>query len=167
MTEQSQSPSERTVGELLGDYARILSDLRTRGVLRSANAPTADYAEWLFQRALGGELVGDGSVRSYSLTLPDGDRVQVKARVVSNPPGKGQLQTSPFRSWDFEFAGLVLLRDSDYTVQRAGIVPVDVVRALATVRVHVNGFVVQMTDTLFGHAQTRDVTERLKAVAGD
>jgi hypothetical protein len=165
VTDQDLPVPERTVDELFGDYARILSELRTMGVIRSANAPAGDYAEWLFQRALGGEIVDSHSVRSYNLTLPDGDRVQVKARVVSDPPGKGQLQASPFRSWDFEFAGLLLLRDSDYTVLRAAMVPVDVVRASATFRTYVNGSVVQLTETLFGHVQSVDLTERLKTAA--
>lgn len=167
VTDQNVPVPQRTVAELLGDYARTLSQLRTRGVIRSANAPAGDFAEWLFQRALGGQIVDSRSVRSYNLTLPDGDRVQVKARAVSDPPSRGQLQTSPFRSWDFEFVGLLLLRDSDYTVLRAAMVPMEVVRASATLRTHVNGFVVQMTETLLGHAQAVDVTERLKAAASD
>jgi len=90
--------NEQTVADLLAGYARILAELRRRGVVRSNNAPAGDYAEWLAARGLGGALADNSSVKSYDITLPSGERVQVKARVVSEPPIAGQLQTSPFRS---------------------------------------------------------------------
>jgi hypothetical protein len=62
---------DASVAELLGQYAGILRTLRERGVVRSANAPAGDYAEWLFAKALGGTLVDNFSVKSYDLTLPD------------------------------------------------------------------------------------------------
>ena len=134
--------------------------------MRSANAPAGDYAEWLFYRALGGALVDNFSVKSYDLTLPDGIRVQVKTRVVADPPRRSQLQTSPrSRSWDFALAGFLLLRDTDYTVMRASLVPVGVVRAAATFRTHVNGSVVHMTESLLAHPRARDVTGLLRKVA--
>lgn len=68
--------------------------------------------------------------------LADGRRVQVKTRVTSDPPRAGQLQTSPFRSWDFGLAAFVLLRDYDYAVRRAVLLPVEVVRAQSTYRSH-------------------------------
>lgn len=156
---------EVSVADLLGQYAAILRDLRTRGVVRSANAPAGDYAEWLFARALGGRLVENFSVKSYDLTLPDEIRVQVKTRVVSDPPRRAQVQTSPFRSWDFHLAGLLLLRDTDYGVLRAALVPVEVVRELSVFRAHVNGAVVHMTDSLLGHQSARDVTHDLRQAA--
>jgi hypothetical protein len=158
-------PGESSVADLLGQYASILRALRERGVVRSANAPAGDYAEWLFAKALGGTLVDNFSVKSYDLTLVDGVRVQVKTRVISDPPRRGQLQTSPFRSWDFHLAGLLLLRDTDYAVLRAALVPVAVVEAQSTFRPHVNGAVVQMNDALLGHPEARDVTADLRRAA--
>jgi hypothetical protein len=87
-------------------------ELQRRGVVRTNNAPAGDYAEWLCAMALGGTLVGN-SVPSHDLILRTGVRVQVKARVVEVPPTRGQLQTSAFRSWDFELAAFVLLRKTD------------------------------------------------------
>ncbi len=49
-------------------------------------------------------------MKSYDLTTADGQRVQVKARVVNVPVRRGQLQASVFRSFDFDVAALVLLR---------------------------------------------------------
>jgi hypothetical protein len=58
---------ERTVGELLSTYAEIFAELRERGVVRSANAPAGDYAEWLCSRALGATLADNFSVKSHDL----------------------------------------------------------------------------------------------------
>ena len=43
--------------KLLALYASLLDALRSRGVLRSANNPLADYAEGLCARAMGWTLV--------------------------------------------------------------------------------------------------------------
>ncbi len=116
--------SQLTVPELLAGYARSLAELRRRGVVRSANAPAGDYAEWLVAKALGGELAQNFSMKSWDVVLATGNRIQVKTRVVSTPIRAGQLQTSPFRSWDFEDAAFVLLGAEDYRVVRAAMVPV-------------------------------------------
>src|SRR5947199_2346102 len=108
--------------DLLMGYARILGELRRRGVVRSANAPAGDYAEWLCWRALGGALEPN-SKKSYDLVDDEGRTIQVKARVVSDPPKPGQVQTSPFRSWDFSHVAFVLLDERDYHVQRAALLP--------------------------------------------
>ena len=154
------------MGELLSSYAQILAELRERGVVRSANSPAGDYAEWLCARALNATLVDNFSVKSHDLVLADGRRVQVKARVTSEPPKAGQLQTSPFRSWDFDLAAFVLLRDYDYTVRRAVLLPVEVVRAQSTYRSHVNGSVVMMRGALLDHEDAEDITDGLRAAAG-
>jgi hypothetical protein len=156
-----------TVGDLLAGYARILAELRhTRGIVRSNNAPVGDYAEYLSAAALGAELVANFSVKSYDLVSPEWGRVQVKARLVSDPPTAGQLQTSPFRSWDFEHACLVQCRAEDYTVSRAALVPVDVVKEHSRYSKHVGGSIVLMTPALMGHEKAHDITELLAAVAG-
>jgi hypothetical protein len=50
---------------------------------------------------------------------------------------------------------------------RAALVPVEVVQAQSSFRAHVNGAVVQMTDTLLGHPSASDVTEDLRLAALD
>jgi len=91
--------------------------------------------------------------------------VQVKARAVSSPPKSGQLQTSPFRSVDFEHAALVMLSDVDFTVVRASLLPVAVIREVWTWRGHVNGHTVRMTPTVMGHPDAIDVTAALRLAA--
>lgn len=163
--ESRDGSQDLTVAELLAGYARTLTELRNRGVVRSNNAPAGDYAEWLCARALGATLVDNFSVKSYDLVLPDGRRVQVKARLTSDPLKRGQLQTSPFRSWDFDLVALVLLRDTDYEVRHGVLVPADVVRSQAVYRRHVNGSIVIMRRDLLDHMLAEDITDRLRSAA--
>ena len=60
----------------------------------------------------------------------------------------------------------MLLRDHDYEVLRGVLVPVEVVRAQASFRRHVNGFVVLMRGALLDHHEAQDITDRLRAAAG-
>jgi hypothetical protein len=157
-----QSASSR---DLLRGYARTIAELRRRRIVRSNNASAGDYAEWLVARALGGTLVENFSVKSYDISLDDGRRVQVKARVISDPPASGQTQTSVFRSWDFELAALVLLSAVDYTPTLGVLVPVEIVCAHARHRAHVNGDVVFIRPPLTTAAGVTDITPRLAQAA--
>jgi hypothetical protein len=48
-----------SIGELLALSRATLAELRKRGVVRTRNAPAGDYAEFLVQRATGGELASN------------------------------------------------------------------------------------------------------------
>ena len=104
------------------------------------------------------------SEKSYDV-LADTRRLQVKARVVSDPPRSGQLQLSPFRSFDFDEAVIVLLNDTDYAVQRAVRIPSQVVRDAATYNAHVNGHIVHARPALLDGPTSEDVTSLLRTVA--
>jgi hypothetical protein len=155
-----------SVRELLALNAATVESLKQRGVLRTRNAPLGDYVEWLAVKALGGELAPN-SERSFDYTSPGGNRVQVKARAVGSPPARGELQTSPFRTWGFEEALLVQLDRWTFEVVRASVLPVSVVESMATYRRHVNGWIVFMTDALMGHAGAVDVTAALRQASQD
>ncbi|MHB8878694.1 MAG: hypothetical protein ACYC8T_33765 [Myxococcaceae bacterium] len=154
--------SAASTAELFATYRAILRELRGRTVVRTGNAPTGDYAEWLVAKHLGGELAPN-SEKSFDVTGPNGRTYQVKSRMVDGA-GNGKRQLSPFRSWEFDEAVLVLF-DDDYTVMRASIVPRDTVRAGAVHREHVNGDVAFATDDLMDEGE--DVTEAIRAIAGE
>lgn len=154
--------------ELLQGYARILGELRRRGIVRSANAPAGDYAEWLCWKALGGTLEPN-SKKSFDLLDSNGRKVQIKARVVSDPPKPGQVQSSPFRSWDFSHAAFVLLDERTYLVRQASLLPAEVFARgenLARRVDHVNGWCVYMTPAVMNHPSAVDITDALNAAAG-
>ena len=147
-----------TVSELLSGYARILTKLNADKVVRSNNAPAGDYAELLAAQALQADRLALPNVASYDLISPDWGKVQVKARVVSDPPRSDQLGTSPFRSWGFDHACLVQFQASDYSVRRAVMATVEHVRQRARHSPHVNGWVFRMTPALLEPCV--DVTDR-------
>ena len=91
---------------------------------------------------------------------PDGERLQVKARVVTGT-GLGERQLSAFRSWDFE-AAVIVLFDDDFAVRHAAHLPVGVLREAAVFMTHVNGWRVIATDELLDRGE--DWTERLREV---
>jgi len=87
----------------------------------------------------------------------------VKARVVSDPPEPGQLQVSPFRSFSFDSAVIVLLSAADYAVWRASKVPRSVVESSAVYRKHVNGKILFARPGIMGHPDATDLTAVLRA----
>jgi hypothetical protein len=107
---------EMTVGELLSSSRAILAELRRRGVIRTGNAAAGDYAELLVQRATAGELAPN-SQKSWDVLTSNGERLQIKARVVTDPRKRGERQLSVFRSWDFD-AAVVVLFDDEFRVWR-------------------------------------------------
>jgi hypothetical protein len=121
-----------TNAELLALSGGALAELRGRGVVRTANAPAGDLAERLVADAMGGELAPN-SQKSWDVRVPvagaDGtpQRVQVKARVVTDATNAGQRQVSAFRSWDCESVMFVLF-DPMYRVRAAALVQSAVVR---------------------------------------
>lgn len=149
-----------TVGELLTLSRRILAELRERGVIRTGNAPAGDYAELLVQRATKGELAPN-STKSWDILTPGKERLQVKARVVTNPSDTGQRQLSPFRSWDFD-AAVIVLFDDDFAVWRAACIPVEMVKDGSRFSEHVRGDRVFAKDELL--ARGEDWTDRLRSV---
>jgi len=148
-----------SVGELLALSRRVLAELRRRGVIRSGNAPAGDYAELLVQRATGGELAPT-SQRSWDVLTPEGERLQVKARVMTSANARGERQLSVFRSWDFDALVIVLFAD-DFRVWRATRLPTDLLEHQSRFIEHVRGYRVIATDALLDRGE--DWTERLRA----
>lgn len=148
-------------GELLALSRAILAELRHRGVIRTGNAPAGDYAELLVRVATEGELAAN-SQKSWDVQTPDGERLQVKARVVTNPKTLGERQLSVFRSWDFD-AAVIVLFDDEFLVWRAARVPVDVLQERAQFVQHVRGYRIIARDELLEAGE--DWTDRLRAAA--
>jgi hypothetical protein len=146
---------------LLRLYAVTLTELLRRGVIRTRNAPAGDLAEELVARAYGGRLAPP-SEKSWDVVAADGRRLQVKCRTVRGTGQSGQLGLSPFRSFDFEAAVVVLLDESTYDVVRAVELPAAAVREAARPVPWVNGHRVSASSSLLGRADATDVTQQLQ-----
>lgn len=122
--------------ELLGRYALILAELRARDVVRTANAPIGDYAEYLAQRVYGGTLASN-SVKSYDLLTADNRHIQVKARAVGRS-AKRTTKFSAFRSFHFDVASFLLFDASSYALLWAREMTSEQAKAAARHSDHVN-----------------------------
>jgi hypothetical protein len=143
--------------ELLERYRAIPAELRNRGVIRSANV-ISDYAEWLVARASGGKLAPK-SAKGFDVVDERGERLQVKARVVSDPPKPGEFELGKFTSWLFH-AGVIVLFHDDLRVRSATYLPRETLRAKAGKNA---GTVVVATPDVLAAGQ--DWTERLRVAA--
>ena len=149
--------------ELLSSYREVLAELRRREIVRTGNAPTGDYAETLVKVAFGGELAPN-SEKSWDVLTPDGEKLQVKSRLLDDPTRSKQRQLSPIRSWGFDFLVIVLF-DSTYRVWKAVKVPASLVRGTGTHSDWVNGELIVARDSLLNHAEAEDLTNVLRATA--
>lgn len=154
-----------STAQLFSTYRSILRELKNRGVIRTTNAPTGDYAEFLIARLLGVNLA-PSSEKSWDARAPDGKTLQVKSRVITNPGAVGERQLSPFRSIEFDEVAIVLF-DDDYRLWRAVRIPVALAQERATFRSHVNGHILFAKDQLLDDTEATDITDALRAVAGE
>ena len=147
--------------DLLALSRAILAELRRRGVVRTGSAPAGDYAEFLVQAAVGGDLAPN-SQRSWDVLTPDGERLQVKARLVVDPARRSEREVSIFRSWDFDAAVLVLFDDS-FRVWRAARLPAALLQETGRWADYVRGWRVHAMDELLDLGE--DWTDALRRVA--
>jgi hypothetical protein len=134
--------SEYTVNELLAAHSAVLDELKRRGVVRSLNNPTGDYAEWLVAEHLGLSLQGN-SEKGYDATDGAGFRYQIKGRKLS--PSNASTQLGVIRNLDkqeFDFL-IAVVFDADWQVKSAAKIPHGVIADLAKHRKHVNGHVLR------------------------
>lgn len=153
--------ADRTTADLLRLHGAILSELRRREVVRSANGPAGDYAELLFARAFGWRLEG-GSTSGHDAVDDNGVRYQVKCRRLTPQNRSRQLgfiRNLPERP--FEVLAAVLF-DEHFQVHRAALIPVESVQEHASCVTHVNAWRLLLRDTVWEWPGVEDVTERLR-----
>lgn len=155
--------TDLTPRELLALYARILDELLRRNLIRTRNAPAGDYAEALVARALDGTLEPN-STKSWDVTTPTGQRVQVKARVVgpSTPPS---AKYSVFRSWGFDTAVFVTFDQGTYEVKSAVSVPAASIESKSRFSAHVAGSTISIGTKLLALPGAENITALVRAVS--
>lgn len=155
--------SGRSTSDLLALYGTILNVLRERGITRSENPPTGDYAEPLAARAFGLALTNNSS-SALDGTNTSGVRYQVKGRRMTRWNKSRQLSAirgldAPTQPFDFLVG---ILFNADYTIMRAAMIPFDQVRPRATFQSHVNGWRFMLNDVVWTLVGVRDVTEEIR-----
>lgn len=149
--------------ELMKLHADIAEELRGRGILRSANNPTADLAEVLFCRAFGW-IQAAPSYPSADATCAEGKLYQIKGRRVTSSRGSRQLGAlRKLSDGGFDYLAAVLFAP-DYRVTRAAIIPHELVLKNSVYVKHTNAWRFMLHDTSWTWPGVREVTEELRAV---
>ncbi len=157
----SENLAGQTIAELLSLHSAVLNELKTRGVVRSKNNPTGDYAEWLVSTRLGLTLETN-SAKGFDATDSRGLRYQIKGRRVTrdNPSAQmGVIRNLDGRDFDF-LIGVVF--DADWRVLRAAKISHNVVGTLATFRRHQNGHIMHLRSTVLDIPGVEDLTAALR-----
>jgi len=151
---------------LLSLHSSALDELRHRKVIRSSNNPIGDYAELLFQKALGLQLAAK-STKGHDAIDQLQRRYEIKGRRLSKHNRSRQL--SPLRCLDqkhFDFLAGVLFAE-DFSVMRACLVPHDQALVVATYRSHAIGWILHLRDSIWELPGVIDLTEQLRQVQMD
>ena len=155
--------NEKSLAELLELHVNINSELRDREVLRSANTPTGDLAEYLFCKAFEWEQAKN-SVKSYDATDKAGKKYQIKGRRLHALNSSRQLSAlRNLKDGGFDsLAGIIF--DCNYKILRAAIIPHRVVLSNSTYVAHSNSHRFLLKDYIWEDKAVVDVTSTLKKV---
>lgn len=154
------SPSNR---ELLKLYTELMTELRSRGIVRTSNGPGADVAEGLVAKALSLTL-NSSSTAGYDGIDLDGRKIEVKCRRLTRHNGSRQL--SAIRNLEmahFDFLAGVLFNE-DFSVMKGALIPFQVVKDHAVFVRHTNGWKFVLRESVWSLPGVEDITSRLKAV---
>jgi hypothetical protein len=149
--------------QLLALHARVADELRGRGITRSSNNPTGDFAEYIFCKAFGWTQAGKSNAHIDAIGQ-DSCRYQIKGRRMTRYNKSRQLGAiRALGGAHFDFlAGVLFLED--YSVARAAIIPYAVVVEQATFVELTNSHKFILRDGVWDASGVRDVTAELQAV---
>jgi len=126
--------------ELLSLYSNILEELLCRKVVRTANNPVADYAEYLVADKMGLNLANNSN-SGYDAIDKDGVRYQIKSRRFNNhrqPRQLGVIRDIEKNNFDFLIA---VLFDFNFNVVEAYKIPKDLIVKYARFSNHQRGHI--------------------------
>jgi len=148
--------------QLLGAHSLILEELNRRSILRTHNAPSGDYGEWLVAKHFNGKLLSK-SAKGVDVETTDGKLIQVKARTVDVASRKAS-PSSAIRDWDFTDMVLILFNRLDYSILEAYLAKMEVVkRDLVSYAKHDSKHFIPNISALKNCENVLDITSDLKA----
>lgn len=147
--------ADRSIAELLEDWAAVMRELRRRDVVRTNNNPAGDIAEAIVAAHYGGER-GSFSEKGWDVKTTDGERVQVKAIRVTVENSGRRRNLSPIRDADYDTVVVVIL-DDGFRVTEGLRFSRAVVEELFPHREYINGRVITLTRKLQDHPDVERV----------
>lgn len=159
----SYDPTARSTGDLLGDWAAVMRELRSRGVIRTNNNPVGDIAETIVHGHYGGERA-NFSQAGWDVKTAAGERIQVKS--MRTTPTTTRKNLSPIRDREYDSI-VVVLFDEEFQVTDGLKLTRGIAEELASWRAHVNGHVLYvnrlLADPRVEHVDLTDAYARLNA----
>ncbi|ODR95190.1 hypothetical protein AUC70_05640 [Methyloceanibacter stevinii] len=152
--------SSKTNSQLLALIADCQNELRSRDVIQSANI-VGDLAETYVCSALGLKRQGK-SAKGVDAVGPDGTRYEIKGRRLT--PWNKSRQLSALRGLDqkpFDVLAGVLF-DERFQVQRAALIPYQVVRKRAGPMPRVNAHRFLLKDIVWDMPGVIDITDNVR-----
>lgn len=146
--------------ELMNMYADILSELNTRGVLRTYNSPVGDYAEWLAAEKLGLLLARNSEKGFDALDAQNGSRYQIKSRWERGVTSVQSRELSIIRNYDekqFDYL-IVLIFGAHFDVKEAYAIPHDTISRYAKYNKHQNGYILTAKDDVLYDPNVSNLT---------
>lgn len=126
--------------ELLKLWSMLMNEMRSRGLVRSNNNPTGDYAEKIVSEKLGLKLAG-GSNKGFDAVDSKGIRYQIKARRMTSQKTSRQLSViRNLAAKDFDYL-LAAIFDSEFSLKQLWKIPHGLLKHYATFREHQNGHI--------------------------
>jgi len=154
--------NELQTQELLKLQAAAIEELRSRGIVRTANNPVGDYAEWLVSKALGLQLVGN-SAAGYDAVSPSGVKVQIKGRrVTAKNPSRQLSAVRNLDNHDFDELVAVIFNEA-FEIVEAVSIPHKVVGEYAVYRKHVNAHILHVRGRLLEDSRVKSLRSELNA----
>lgn len=121
-----------SVAQLLRLHSGILDELRQRRILRTANNPRGDYAEWRVAQVLRSTLATKNSAPGFDATDDDGLGCQIEARHLTSEHDSTQLSViRNLNERDFDVLVAIVLAP-DWRVRRAIMLPHAAVESFAS-----------------------------------
>lgn len=155
--------ASRSNRELLKLYTELMTELRSRGIVRTSNGPGADVAEGLVAKALSLTL-NTSSTAGYDGIDLQGRKIEVKCRRLTRHNNSRQL--SAIRNLEkahFDFLAGILFNE-DFSVMRAALIPYQVVKDHAVFVKHTNAWKFVLRDGIWALPGVEDITDRLLEV---
>ena len=154
---------QMSTAEILKCHVDLMEELRHRDILRSANKPTGDLAEYLFCKALNWQQA-ENSQAGYDAIDEAGIRYQIKGRRLHKRNSSRQLSAlRRLKERPFDILAGVLF-DESYTVTKAALIPHDVVLSQAKFKIHTNSHLFHLRDSVWTEEGVIDVTEKLQEI---
>ena len=166
--------SGRSARQLLELHAKIEKELGERKILRNANNPVGDLAEFLFRTAFPDWKLEHSSKAHYDAKgETDGKLYQIKCRrIIGNSSQNSSRQLSAIRGLEQAHSHFLagLLLKEDYSIYKAALIPHSVLLSLFEARKHIsfqkhtNSHRFMLVDEIWEVSGVQDVTAQLQSV---